>query len=75
VKWSGNVAMVYGGIGILSSAIALWFFFLSPLGRAERYLPGGDLAAPPEPSGVPMDELAGEIGPTFGQDSEADVST
>jgi MFS family permease len=75
VKWSGSVALVYGGIGILCSAIALWFFFFSPLGRAERYLPEGDLAAPQEPSGVPMEELAGEMGPTFGRGSEADVST
>jgi MFS family permease len=71
VKWSGNVALVYGGIGILSSVVALWFFFFSPLGRAERYLPGGDLATSSEPSGVPLEELAGEIGPTFGQDGEA----
>jgi Na+/melibiose symporter-like transporter len=72
VKWSGNVALVYGGIGILSSAIALWFFFFSPLGHAERYLPGGDLAREPEEvAGVPLEELAGEMGPTFGEASES----
>jgi MFS family permease len=50
VKWTGNVALVYGLIGVISSLIAVWFFFFSPLGHAERYLPGGDLAQGLEPS-------------------------
>jgi MFS family permease len=51
IRWTGNVALVYGVIGIILSAIAVWFFFFSPLGHAERYLPGGDLAEPqPEPA-------------------------
>jgi MFS family permease len=71
VHWTGNVALVYAVIGVISSAIAVWFFFFSPLGRAERYLPGGDLAVlPEEPTGVPLQELAGEQGPTFGEASE-----
>lgn len=73
VKWTGDVALVYAVIGVISSVIAGWFFFFSPLGHAERYLPGGDLAqSPPEASGVPMQELAGEMGPTLGEDSERD---
>lgn len=51
VNWTGNVALVYGVIGAILSAVAVWFFFFSPLGHAERYLPGGDLAEPqPEPA-------------------------
>jgi MFS family permease len=51
IKWTGNVALVYGGIGVLLFATAVWFYVFSPLGRAERYLPGGDLAEPqPEPA-------------------------
>jgi hypothetical protein len=75
VKWTGNVALVYAVIGIISSAIAVWFFFFSPLGHAERYLPGGDLAREPEESGVPLQELAGEMGPTFGEQAEASAPT
>jgi MFS family permease len=53
IKWTGNVALVYGVIGAILSAIAVWFFFFSPLGHAERYLPGGDLAEPQaEPTSV-----------------------
>jgi MFS family permease len=57
VKWTGNVALVYGVIGVISSLIAVWFFFFSPLGRAERYLPGGDLARNPDPSPVEVLEV------------------
>ena len=53
IQWTGNVALVYGVIGVLSSLIAVWFFFLSPLGHAERYLPGGDLAQGVEPAPAP----------------------
>ena len=35
---TGNVAAVYAGIGVLTTAIAITFAF-SPLGHAERYLP------------------------------------
>jgi MFS family permease len=41
VNWTGSVALVYAVIGVISSAIAVWFFFFSPLGQAEKYLPGG----------------------------------
>jgi MFS family permease len=75
VHWTGNVALVYAGIGIISSAIAVWFFVFSPLGHAERYLPGGDLAAPEESAGVPLQELAGEPGPTFGEAGESHSPT
>src|SRR2546427_2117304 len=52
IKWTGNVALVYGVIGVILSAIAIWFFFFSPLGHAERYLPGGDLAQEAEAAPV-----------------------
>jgi MFS family permease len=48
VKWTGNVALVYAVIGVILFLIGLSFFVFSPLGRAERYLPGGDLAPPLE---------------------------
>ncbi len=41
IEKTQNVALVYGGIGVLVFLIALAFSFTS-LGRAERYLPGGD---------------------------------
>jgi MFS family permease len=44
IRWTGNIALVYGVIGAIECAIAAWFFFLSPLGHAEDYLPGGRLA-------------------------------
>jgi hypothetical protein len=34
---------VYAVIGGLTFAVALYFYLFSPLGHAERYLPGGDL--------------------------------
>jgi MFS family permease len=43
VRWTGNVAVVYLGVGVIECLIAAWFFFLSPLGHAEDYLPGGRL--------------------------------
>jgi MFS family permease len=49
VKWTGNVALVYGVIGLLLFVVGLIFYVRSPLGHAERYLPGGDLARPLEP--------------------------
>jgi MFS family permease len=75
VNWTGNVALVYGVIGVLSSLIAVWFYFLSPLGHAERYLPGGDLATPETPPAVPLQEAAGEMGPTFGEEGAAEART
>lgn len=43
VGWSGNVAYVYAAIGVLVVVTAGLFSVLSPLGRADRFLPGGDL--------------------------------
>ena len=54
IERTGNVALVYGGIGALVFLIALSFSFTA-LGRAERYLPGGELSGDPEP-------VAGEQG-------------
>jgi MFS family permease len=59
VKWTGDVAVVYAGIGILTFAVALYFYLFSPLGHAERYLPGGDLEvtwdeAPPQELAPPV---------------------
>jgi MFS family permease len=45
IRWSGSVVSVYVGIGVLETLIAVWFYFRSPLGHAEDYLPGGRLAA------------------------------
>ncbi len=72
VNWTGSVALVYGVIGVLSSAIAVWFFLFSPLGRAERHLPGGDLAPANQeaPAGVVTQELAGEMGPRLGEEGQ-----
>ncbi|TMK86528.1 MAG: MFS transporter [Actinobacteria bacterium] len=49
VKWTGNVALVYGVIGLMLFVVGIVFYVRSPLGHAERYLPGGDLARPLEP--------------------------
>jgi hypothetical protein len=46
IKWTGNVALVYGVIGALTILIPLAFSF-SPLGHAERYLAAKE---PPEES-------------------------
>jgi MFS family permease len=43
VSATGRVGLVYSVIGAVTAAVALGFW-RSPLGRAERYLPGGDLA-------------------------------
>jgi hypothetical protein len=48
IRWTGSVAWVYAGIGIIECLIAAWFFFLSPLGHAEDYLSGGRLAGEAE---------------------------
>jgi MFS family permease len=38
IERTGDVALVYGAIGVLTFLIPLYFFLFSPLGRAERYL-------------------------------------
>jgi MFS family permease len=38
IKATGNVALVYGGIGVIEFAIAGSFWLFSPLGHAEDYL-------------------------------------
>jgi MFS family permease len=43
IEWTGNVALVYGAIGLLDALLAIGFWF-SPLGHAERYLPADDTA-------------------------------
>jgi MFS family permease len=40
ITWTGDVALVYGVIGVLTVIIPL-LFALTPLGHAERYMPGG----------------------------------
>src|SRR5206468_1705515 len=67
VKWTGDVAAVYGGIGVMTFAVALYFYLFSPLGHAERYLPGGDLEVKWEEA--PPQELAS--GPYPGPAPEA----
>jgi predicted MFS family arabinose efflux permease len=57
VKALGNVALVYGLIGIINICIAAFFRFFTALGDAERYLPQADEArddaAEAEPSAAP----------------------
>lgn len=38
IEWTGNVALVYGAIGVVTTLIALGFS-LTALGHADRYLP------------------------------------
>jgi MFS family permease len=45
IRWSGSIVGVYAAMGIVECLIASWFFFVSPLGHAEDYLPGGRLEA------------------------------
>jgi MFS family permease len=52
VRWIGSVAWVYAASGVLQCLIAAWFFFRSPLGHAEDYLPGGSLEVPAEQIGA-----------------------
>jgi hypothetical protein len=37
IEWTGDVALVYGVIGVVTTLIPLAFWF-TPLGRAERYI-------------------------------------
>jgi MFS family permease len=46
IERTGNVALVYGVIGVLTVLIPLCFFF-TPLGHAERYLPAREEATAP----------------------------
>jgi MFS family permease len=43
ITWTGNVALVFGTIGVLTVIIPL-AFALTPLGHAERYLPESEQA-------------------------------
>lgn len=38
IQRTGDIALVYAGIGVLTFLVPLAFFLLSPLGHAERYL-------------------------------------
>lgn len=49
ITWTGDVALVYAAIGVLTTIIPLLFAF-TPLGHAERYLPEAQ-AAPAEAFG------------------------
>jgi MFS family permease len=51
IEWTGNVALIYGVIGLLTFLIPLGFSFTA-LGQAERYLPGESLAQELEPAGT-----------------------
>ena len=54
ISATGNVALIYGGIGVLTILIPFGFAF-TPLGHAERYLPKKEEAsveAAPSPSSV-----------------------
>ena len=42
ITWTGNVALVYAVIGVLMVIIPL-LFALTPLGHAERYMPGREV--------------------------------
>ena len=45
VQETGDVRLIYAAIGILVFTIALFFRIASPLGHAERYLGGSEVAA------------------------------
>lgn len=45
INWTGDIVLVYAGVGIITTAIPL-IFALTPLGHAERYLPAKDEAGP-----------------------------
>lgn len=51
IEWTGDVALVYAVIGLLTFLIPLAFSFTA-LGHAERYLPGEALAQELEPAGT-----------------------
>jgi hypothetical protein len=47
INQTQNIALVYGGIGVLTILIPLCFSF-TPLGHAERYLPKREEDVPEE---------------------------
>jgi MFS family permease len=49
IQRTGNVALIYGIIGAITFTIPLCFSF-TPLGHAERYLPGAEVEADAEPA-------------------------
>jgi MFS family permease len=56
ITWTGNVALVYGVIGVLTFLIPFSFSF-TPLGHAKRYIPEVKPAAQAETEGI-IDEGA-----------------
>jgi MFS family permease len=50
IQRTGNVALVYGLIGIATFTIAFFFRFFTPLGHAERYLSAEPSAIVPQPA-------------------------
>jgi MFS family permease len=51
IQWTQNVALIYGGIGLLGFLIPLAFSFTA-LGRAEQYLPKQEMPETPKPTEV-----------------------
>jgi MFS family permease len=51
IEWTGDVALIYGAIGVLVTLIPIGFAF-TPLGRAERYILEAEAAAEPESVGA-----------------------
>jgi hypothetical protein len=51
IQWTQNVALVYGGIGLLGFLIPLGFSFTA-LGRAEQYLPKQEIPENAHPTQV-----------------------
>jgi MFS family permease len=46
IERTGNVALVFGVIGVLTILIPVFFLLFTPLGRAEQYLPKKEEAEP-----------------------------
>lgn len=58
IEWTGNVALVYGAIGVFTIIIPVCFAFTA-LGHAERYLPRAEQKEEPEQTLVaPEGEVA-----------------
>ena len=49
IEWTGDIALVFGAIGLLTVLIAAGFSF-SAIGHAEEYIPAMTPAREPEPS-------------------------
>jgi MFS family permease len=60
VDKTGNISAVYMGIGILVVLIPL-MFSLTPLGRAEKYLPKKEEPGQPQEQVAPIEELPQEV--------------